>query len=245
VAVLAGYEHLLAAADRLQWDAEGIELGDDRRRWASLAPAAQARLTALLAGFWVAEHRVAEHLEPFIEAAFTEIERELLERQAADERRHARFFDRVLREVLGLDPVREASAFASDTINELFERELPAMAGALAAGAVGLERAVGLYHLILEAIALATGQEALLDEATTLPGISEGVARVQADERWHIGLGVHLLSDAGGAFSAELDRLAEFAATAWGPEIATPRRVDRARATHRRRLTVLARDVSD
>ena len=241
MAVLAGYDHLLAAAERLQWDAEAIDLTPDRARWPLLDSETRGLLTPLLAGFWIAEHRVAEHLEPFVAAAEDPLARDLLARQAADERRHARFFDRVLQEVVELDPHRCCGA----AVSVLFERELPAMARALAEGAVGLERAVGLYHVVLEAIVLTTGQEALLEAATMLPGISEGVARVQADERWHIGLGVQLLCDSSAGWSDELDEVAAAAASAWGPAIATPERVQHALATHRRRLRMLRYDGSD
>ena len=245
MAVLAGYEHLRAAAERLQWDADAIDLTVDRARWPRVDGETRSVLASLLAGFWIAEHRVAAHLEPFVAAAATGLERELLERQAADERRHARFFDRVLGEVLLLDAVDDSPALAAAPIAALFERELPAMASALARGAVGLDRAVGLYHLILEAILLATGQDALIEQATMLPGVSAGVARVQADERWHVGLGVQLLTTSGLAWSPELDELATAAASAWGPAIATPERVRHAIATHRRRLKLLSCDGSD
>jgi hypothetical protein len=75
-----------------------------------------------------------------------------------------------------------------------------------------------------------------------LPGISYGVGRVQADERWHIGLGVHLLN---AGWSEQLDALAATAATAWGPGIATRERVEHALATHRRRMRMVPCDGSD
>ena len=242
MAVLAGYDHLLAAAERLQWDAESIDLTSDRARWPFLDADRRRRLDTLLSGFWVAEHRVAEHLEPFVDAASTPLARDLLERQAADERRHAHFFDRVLGEV-----VDSGAPTAPSAIERLFAHELPRMAGELADGAVELDQAVALYHLILEAIVLSTGQDALLAEASAagLVGIADGVARVQADERWHIGLGVHLLNESGVKWYTRLDELAAVAAHAWGPEIATPERTRHALATHRRRAALLKSDESD
>jgi ribonucleoside-diphosphate reductase beta chain len=238
--LLAGYRHLLAAGRRLQWDADQIDLGTDRQRWAAADEATRGRLAELLAGFWVAERQVAEQLEPFIAEA-EDVAQACFELQSSDEQRHARFFDRILREVVGVDPERDGRALAGEPIVELFDRELPAMAAALAGREVELGEAVGLYHLVLEAIVLSMGQEALLAYAGGLPGIADGVGRVQADERWHIGLGAHALGESGSGPPSWLDAVAERAAVAWGREIATPERTERLLAAHRRRTALLAR----
>ena len=246
--MLAGYAHLRSSALRLQWDELAIDLRPDRRPYLELGADRRRRVDRLLAGFWVAERQVAEQLDPFIAAADGEL-RELLALQVGDERRHARFFERALREVIGVDPARWAPVTAPADINRLFEHELRSMAGALAAGTAAMGDAVALYHLVLEAIVLSTGQDALLEELMALPGLREGVSRVQADERWHVGLGVQALlagrtHDDPSAWldpdSAELAALAGRAATAWGPEVAMPSRVQHALAAHRRRVTLLA-----
>ncbi len=245
--MLAGYGHLRSSALRLQWNEESIDLRRDRRRYLELGAGRRRRVDRLLAGFWIAERQVAEQLDPFIAAADDEL-RELLTLQAQDEERHARFFGRALGEVVGVDPARWAAATAPAGISRLFEHELRSMAEALAAGAVTLGDAVALYHLVLEAIVLGTGQDALLEELITLPGLREGVSRVQADERWHVGLGVQSLSespkpDAPGARlapgSTSVAEMAARAAAAWGSDVATPARVQHALATHRRRLRLL------
>ncbi len=250
--MLAGYAHLLAAADRLQWDAEAIELDGDRAVHAALDTGVRARLTALIAGFWVAEHAVADELGPFIVAADGDA-RACFERQAHDETRHARFFDRAMGEVLGRDP-GTARALAPQAIRELFEVRLRLTARALARSAAGgssdraaFASAVGLYHLVLEGIAFAVGQDALhaLAAEHGLTGIAAGVARVQADERWHIGLGVLQLQQLGADPdpSGELDASARSAAAAWGPQIATLERIDRVLAVHRRRCAIAWTDA--
>ena len=124
-------------------------------------------------------------------------------RQAADERRHARFFDRVLREVIGRDAGvgRGARRHPTRRSAELFEAaSCHAMASALASRRDRTRSArSGFYHLILEAIVLSTGQDALLcTTSTALPrDRRRRRAACQADERWHIGLGVQLLSESG------------------------------------------------
>ncbi|UTI63657.1 hypothetical protein NBH00_20225 [Paraconexibacter antarcticus] len=242
---LAGYDHLLAAGRRLQWDDAAVDLRADAAAWPALDPALAARVTALVAGFCVAEVAVAAHLHPFGPAAGNPSAAACFALQAQDERRHARFFARAAAEVLGIDPDTGARAFAAPGVLALFETDLPALADRLAAGDAALPEAVGLYHLVLEGIVFAIGQEALLDTLTVagvLPGVRDGLARVQGDERWHVGLGVMCLQDAGGTAEAgDVATLAARAAAAWGPDVATPERVERALAVHARRLTVLAR----
>jgi ribonucleoside-diphosphate reductase beta chain len=236
--VLAGYSHLLDAGRRLQWDDSAIDLSADRDGLAAAPPAVRQRIELLLSGFWVAEKGVAEHLGPFIERASGEA-KSCFELQATDERRHARFFDRVLREVLAVEPERDARRLAGEEIVELFEATLPATAERLARDAAALADAVGLYHLVLEAIVLSIGQQALLDDLdalASLPGCRRGVASVQADERWHVGLGVQAASETGVVSHAGLEEVAERGAAAWGPTIATDERRQRALAAHRRRL---------
>ncbi len=241
--MLAGYDHLLTAARRLQWDAEAIGLRADAAAAARLPNAQRAVLTALVAGFCLAEHAVADELAPWVAGAGADPRaRECFAVQANDEARHARFFDRVADEVLGLPPT-QAAARAGDALHELFARELPATARALAADAERMGEAVGLYHLVLEGIVFAVGQEALLElaQAGGLSGIAEGVTRVQGDERWHVGLGVLHLQRL--AMPVDLRGPAARAIVAWGPEVATPGRVDRVLAVHRRRLQIAGEQV--
>ncbi len=129
----------------------------------------------LLANLCMAEVAVAEELDPIIALAPAEA-RPCFELQQGDERRHARFFARYARALELPEP--------EDEWRERFEVELPRVAreGSLRA-------AVGLYHLVLEAAML---RPALL----RLEGVA-GVDRVLRDERWHIGLGVRVLSDLG------------------------------------------------
>lgn len=244
--MLAGYDHLLTAARRLQWDAEEPRLERDRGALASLPAPVRARLRELVGGFVVAEHAVADELAPFAAAA-AELDpdpsaRECFAAQARDERRHARWFDRLAGELFGLDRAA-AREVAPRAIRELFESELRATARALAAriDPARLAAAVGLYHVVLEGIAFAIGQEALLDLAreTGLLGVAEGAARVQGDERWHVGLGVLALQRLGAP--VEVEAAARRAAAAWGPEVATPERAARVLAAHGRRLTIAAR----
>lgn len=241
---LAGYEHLIDAAARLQWDEAAIDLRGDARAWPGLDAAARGRITTLIAGFCVAERAVAEHLEPFGAAAADAVARAAFAAQAVDEARHARFFTRVAREVVGFDPDRDAAALAGAEIVVLFTDGLPALAARLAGGDASLSEAVAYYHLVLEGIVFAIGQAALQAElgAAGLHGTLKGVRRVQADERWHIGLGAMALQDRGDA--PAVGQLAARAAAAWGPDVATPDRVEDVLRVHRRRVGLLTRAVA-
>ena len=67
--MIAGYEHFLGLASRLQWDDAAIDLGADAAAWPRLAGAERAALLELIAGFCVGEAGVAQWLGPFAAAA--------------------------------------------------------------------------------------------------------------------------------------------------------------------------------
>jgi ribonucleoside-diphosphate reductase beta chain len=236
---------------RLQWNPAAIDLTADARAWPRLPEGRRRRLTALLAGFCVAEEAVAEHLAPFADAArkATMPSQESLVAwvfflQRRDEQRHARLFDRIASEVLGLPGATPAERRAaarphvSPAMLELFEERLPAMAAELAAGRSGLDEGVSLYHMLLEGVVFDAGQHALLDDLAdgALPGVREGVERVERDERWHVGFGLRCLVET--QPSAEvLDALltrAEEAAAAWGDAVPAAMRAESAhKVAHR------------
>jgi ribonucleoside-diphosphate reductase beta chain len=190
---------------RLQWDPTAIDLIPDARAWQELPDERRDRLMTLLAGFCVGEGAVSEQIAPFADAAreATLVSQESLMAwvfflQRRDEERHAVFFDRIAAEVLGLpgatpaerrDAARE---YAPAGLRDLFEVRLPATAAELAAGNTGLAEGISLYHMLLEGVVFDAGQYALLDDLAdgTLPGVREGIERVQADERWHVGFGL-------------------------------------------------------
>ena len=242
---LATYSQIVA---RLQWDAAAIALAPDARAWPKLATERRRRLTTLLAGFRVAEDAVAEHLVPFAEVAehVDTMQMWLFFLQRRDEDRHALLFDRIAAEVLrlpGATPAERraaARAHVPAAMLELFEVRLPALAAELAAGRAGILDGVALYHMVLEGIVFTAGQHALLDELAdgALPGIREGVERVQLDERWHVGFGVRCLAEdrSTDVLEGMLDRAAE-AAAVWGEAVPA---VSKQRAVElcRRRLSI-------
>jgi ribonucleoside-diphosphate reductase beta chain len=236
---------------RLQWDHAAIDLTPDAREWPRLPAERRRRLTTLLAGFRVGDDLVSEHIAPFADSARqgTMISQESLMAwvfflQRRDEQRHAKFFDRVAAEVLGLPGATPeerraaARAEAPPALVELFEERLPAMAAEIAAGRKGLNEGISLYHMLLEGVVFDAGQRTLIDDLAdgALPGVYEGVQRVQLDERWHIGFGLRCLIETRPSRELLEDMLAraEEAAEVWGDAVsAAMRRECAQRVAHR------------
>jgi ribonucleoside-diphosphate reductase beta chain len=231
---------------RLQWNPAAIDLAPDAREWQELPAERRGRLMTLLAGFCVAEDAVAEQLTPFADAAreATLVSQESLMAwvfflQRRDEQRHARLFDRIAAEVLelpGADAAERraaARAHVPPAFLELFEERLPAMAAELAAGRTGLSEGIALYHMLLEGVVFDVGQYALLDDLAdgALPGVREGIERVERDERWHVGFGLRCLIETQPStdFLDDLLQRAGEAAEAWGDVVPAAMREHSAR----------------
>jgi ribonucleoside-diphosphate reductase beta chain len=238
---------------KLQWDANAVDLKRDAEVWLELPDERRTRLTTLLAAFRIADDAVSEHLAPFGQAANDSLVAWVIFLQRRDEQRHAQFFDRVAAEVLKLpgDTKDERHAAARELapagILELFEERLPAMSAELAEGRIGLSEGMALYHMTLEGMVLAAGQRALLVELEdgALPGVREGVERVELDERWHIGFGLRCLIDAQPSqelIDTILSR-AEETAAAWGDALPAEIR-DMIVPMARRRLAIVTKQLA-
>ena len=106
---------------------------------------------------------------------------------------------------------------------DLFEERLPTMAAELAAGNTGLAEGVSLYHMLLEGVVFDAGQYALLDDLAdgALPGVREGIERVERDERWHVGFGLRCFIETQPSQDLidDLVARAEEAAAVWGDAV--------------------------
>ena len=221
---------------RLHWNPLAIDLAPDARAWPELPAERRDRLMRLLAGFCVAEDAVAEQLTPFADAAR---EAKLASQeslmawvfflQRRDEQRHAKLFDRIGDEVLGLAGAtpaeRRAAARAHVTpaMLELFEERLPATAAELANGRRRAGRGRQPLPHAARGCRLRCRQQALLDDLAdgALPGVRAGVERVERDERWHVGFGLRCLVETQPSADVLDDLLerAEEAAAAWGDAV--------------------------
>jgi ribonucleoside-diphosphate reductase beta chain len=121
---------------------------------------------------------------------------------------------------------------------ELFEERLPAIAAELAAGRTGLSEGISLYHMLLEGVVFDAGQHALLDDLAdgAMPGVREGVERVERDERWHVGFGLRCLIETQPSADVldDLVERAEEAAAAWGDAVPVATRKQSAHKVVRR-----------
>ena len=240
---------------RLQWDPAAIDLTEDSRAWPELPNERRRRLMTILAGFRVAEDAVSEHITPFADVArqATLASHESLMAwvfflQRRDEERHALWFDRVAAEVLGLPGAapaerREAArAHVPAGVLELFEVKLPEMAAELAAGRAELGEGVALYHMVLEGIIFDAAHHVLRNDLAdgALPGVREGIERVELDERWHIGFGLRCLIEAQPSRELldELLARADEAAAAWGDALPEETREHIVDACHHRLVAV-------
>ena len=240
---------------RLQWDPATIDLAEDARAWPELPDERRHRLTTIFAGFRVAEDAVSEHIAPFADvareanlASHESLMAWVFFLQRRDEDRHALWFDRIAAEVLGLPGAtpaerrEEARAHVPAAVLELFEERLPAMAADLAAGRIGLGEGVSLYHMVLEGIIFDAAHHALrIDLADdALPGVREGVERVELDERWHVGFGLRCLVEAQPSRERldDLLALADEAAAAWGDVLPEETRERMADLCHHRLVAV-------
>jgi ribonucleoside-diphosphate reductase beta chain len=246
--MITGYGHFVQLADSLQWDETSIDLSTDVEAWQKLEDDEYDRILGLLAGFCVGELSVSTHLTSFQDAATVDDSMAgCFRAQARDEARHARFFDRVVEEVVGVhgDNLAERMEALRDRVSpdllELFEERLPSIAQGVAEDHGKLTAAVGLYHMILEGVVLTAGQHALLQTidrcSVKLPGLHKGMELVLRDERWHIGFGSRVIQSAD-VVDDEIEELLTQgvkAASAWG-DLISSEDIEKVEHLHRRRL---------
>jgi ribonucleoside-diphosphate reductase beta chain len=247
--MFAGLDRFLAIAEAAQWDDRELDLQADASAWHGLDDPTRTRVARLVAGFAVAESSVAEHLRPFVSAA-EPAAAACFRMQNGDEARHARFFDRVADEVLGVpgatpdDRRRILRRLLDPGFVRLFESRLPEVAADVGTSELAFQRGVGLYHLTLEGVVFSAGQRALLEVLAGQPGLSgvrRGVERVLRDERWHVGFGACVLQAAVGEESLHDWIVAEGArAVAAWPSVLAPQLQASIGAQHRRRIAVIA-----
>ncbi len=136
-----------------------------------------------------------------------ESEEAFLTTQQVDEARHAQFFDRFYREVIGLEGaswderlgrVREE---LNDAFVRLFDEALVEVNQRLVANPKDPEAKVDFcttYHMVIEGTLALTGQNFILDYLSRndlLPGFQEGFGKVARDEHRHVAYGTWFLKE--------------------------------------------------
>ena len=200
------YADLYERWERGNWRATEIDFSTDPDDWHGALDDLQRRAALWnYALFLHGEDSVASNLSPYIDAAPLPEQKYFLATQQVDEARHAVFFDRFMREVVGIgggsiaDSLEATELELTWCFRKTFER-LDKMADELRRdrSRPKLAAAVTLYHVIIEATLAQPGQhfiDSYLEERGWLPGFRSGMANVAHDENRHIGFGVKLLAD--------------------------------------------------
>jgi len=200
------YEDLYRRWEKGNWSAMDIDFSVDAEQWKTKFDdfERKAAYWNYCLFFW-GEDAVADGLSPYVDAAPLEEQKYFLTTQQVDEARHAVFFNRFMREVVGVggnsvgDSLRAIQPELTWGFKKVFER-LETMCDELRKdkSAPQLAAAVALYHLVIEATLAQPGQHFItgyLSDRDVMPGFRDGMENVAADEQRHIGFGVKILSD--------------------------------------------------
>jgi ribonucleotide reductase beta subunit family protein with ferritin-like domain len=198
------YQDLYQRWEEGNWKASEIDFSEDKAGWESLSEIQRKSALWLYSMFLYGEDAVTDGLSPYIDAAPKEEQKYFLATQQVDEARHAVFFHRFFKEVIGTgDSISETLASTHPQLGwgyrGVFDR-LETMAEELRhdRSLPRFAQAITLYHMIVEAAMAQPAQHFIEDffaKAETLPGFSFGMEKVSRDEQRHIGFGVKVLSE--------------------------------------------------
>ena len=199
------YDDLYRRWEKGNWSAYDLDLSGDREGWEALSEMQRKSALWIYSMFFYGEDSVTDNLSPYIDAAPKEEQKYFLATQQVDEARHAVFFHRFFKEVIGAgDSVASTLAYTLPQLGwgyrGVFDR-LDRMADELRRdrSLPKFAQAIALYHMVVEATLAQPGQHYIEDyftKAGTMPGFSEGMHNVSRDEQRHIGFGVKTLAEA-------------------------------------------------
>jgi ribonucleoside-diphosphate reductase beta chain len=184
----------------LQWDPNAIDFSQDRNDWANLAPLEQRLLLNQVIGFLIGERIVAHDLAPLQMALRKErgrMEEEMyITQQLFEESNHVEFFQRWVYEVLPGELGKDIP-FPSSEPSPLLHVALPQAMNALLedTSQTAQIRAIVAYHQNVEGVSAEVGYQIFydcMDQNAILPGLREGVRKIQIDESRHIAFGTYL-----------------------------------------------------
>ncbi len=199
------YEDLYRRWEQGNWKAYDLDFTEDRKGWQGLSEIQRDSAMWLYSMFFYGEDAVTDGLSPYIDAAPKEEQKYFLATQQVDEARHAVFFHRFFKEVIGApgETLSEGLAFTEPHLDwgykGVFGR-LETMCEELRAdkSLPKFAQAITLYHLIIEASMAQPGQHFIEDyftKSAEMPAFSDGMRNVARDEQRHIGFGVKVLSE--------------------------------------------------
>ena len=198
------YDDLYRRWEQSNWSATAIDLSADREGWEGLTEQQRQSAMWIYSLFFYGEDSVADNLSPYIDAAPKEEQKYFLATQQVDEARHAVFFHRFFKEVIGAGDTIAATLASTEQhhtwgYTKIFER-LDLMAEELRRdrSLPKFAQAITLYHLVVEATLAQPGQHFIEDYFVrdgSMPGFAEGMQNVSRDEQRHIGFGVKVLNE--------------------------------------------------
>jgi hypothetical protein len=198
------YGDLYQRWEESNWKATELDFTKDREGWEALTDMQRKSALWTYSMFFYGEDSVADNLSPYIDAAPREEQKYFLATQQVDEARHAVFFHRFFKEVIGAgDSVSATLAYTTPQLGwgyrGVFDR-LDRMAEELRAdrSLPKFAQAIALYHMVVEATLAQPGQHFIEDffvKEGTMPGFSAGMENVSRDEQRHIGFGVKALAE--------------------------------------------------
>ena len=97
------YDDLYRRWEEGNWKATELDFTQDKQGWESLSEIQRKSAMWVYSMFFYGEDAVADGLSPYIEAAPTEEQKYFLATQQVDEARHAVFFYRFFKEVIGVE----------------------------------------------------------------------------------------------------------------------------------------------
>jgi 1,2-phenylacetyl-CoA epoxidase catalytic subunit len=198
------YEDLYRRWEQGNWSAYELDFSEDRPGWATLTDVQRRSALWIYSMFFYGEDSVTDNLSPYIDAAPKAEQKYFLATQQVDEARHAVFFHRFFREVIGAgDGIASTLAYTQPQLNwsyrQVFDR-LDRMGDELRRdrSLPKFAQAITLYHLVVEAALAQPGQHLISDYFTrtgTMPAFSAGMQNVSRDEQRHIAFGAKVLSE--------------------------------------------------
>ena len=198
------YNDLYRRWEEGNWKTTEIDFAEDRKGWESLSEIQRKSALWTYSMFFYGEDSVTDNLSPYIDAAPLEEQKYFLATQQVDEARHAVFFHRFFKEVIGAgESIGSTLAYTQPQLGwgyrNVFGR-LDQMADELRKdrSLPKFAQAIALYHMVVEAALAQPGQHFIEDyfnKAGTMPGFSSGMHNVSRDEQRHIGFGVKVLAD--------------------------------------------------
>lgn len=205
--------------ERQQWLSQEIDFSKDKGDWASLTGEIKEQALWGMSAFYIGEERVTTEFSGLVMSYQDEQEEAFLATQQVDEARHMQFFDRFIREVVGVESAGISSRLdhmrenVNDAFIKLFDEELVQAGKRLIEDPSDLANKVDYitaYHLVIEGTLALTGQEFITRywvQNDLLPGFVEGFEKVARDEHRHVAYGTWWLKETVRKDEALADRM--------------------------------------